>query len=122
LTKYWGKRDKELILPNNGSVSMALDKFYTQTTVEFDSKYKQDEFILNGKTLLEGEEYSEVKGHLDLVRSMAKIKENAKVKELKLFPNDNAFFMELMTGGVDAVMFDKPVLQNGSVFSLRTCS
>lgn len=40
------------------------------------------------------------------------LKENAKPEELKLFPNDNAMFMELMTGGVDAVMFDKPVVEN----------
>lgn len=40
------------------------------------------------------------------------LKENAKYKELKLFPNDNAMFMELMIGGVDAVMFDKPVIEN----------
>ncbi len=40
------------------------------------------------------------------------LKENAKFKDLKLFPNDNAMFMELMTGGTDAVMFDKPVIEN----------
>lgn len=31
---------------------------------------------------------------------------------LALYPNDNAMFMELMTGGVDAVMFDKPVVES----------
>lgn len=40
------------------------------------------------------------------------LKDNAKYEELKLFPNDNAMFMELMIGGVDAVMFDKPVVEN----------
>ena len=86
LTKYWGKRDKQLMLPNNGSVSMTLDKFFTQTTVAFDPKFKKDEFVLNGKTLAEGEEYSEVKGHLDLIRTMAKGKENAKVVSNNNFP------------------------------------
>lgn len=86
LTKYWGKRDKALMLPNNGSVSMTLDKFFTQTTVEFDKKYKKDEFLLNNKALAEGEEFDEVKGHLDLIRSMAKIKENAKVVSNNNFP------------------------------------
>lgn len=40
------------------------------------------------------------------------LKENANPKEVKLFPNDNAMFMELLTGGVDAVMFDKPVVES----------
>ena len=39
LTKYWGKRDKELMLPQNGSTSMTLSDLYTITTVEFDKKY-----------------------------------------------------------------------------------
>ncbi|MDO8624621.1 MAG: diphosphomevalonate decarboxylase, partial [Candidatus Diapherotrites archaeon] len=86
LTKYWGKRDKTLFLPNNGSVSMTLDQFYTQTTVEFDKRYQKDEFVLNEKPLAEGEEYNEVKGHLDLIRSMAKVKANAKVVSNNNFP------------------------------------
>lgn len=40
------------------------------------------------------------------------LKENAPQAELALYPNDNAMFMELMTGGVDAVMFDKPVVES----------
>ncbi|MFV0435965.1 MAG: glutamine ABC transporter substrate-binding protein GlnH [Desulfopila sp.] len=40
------------------------------------------------------------------------LKENAPEAELALFPNDNAMFMELMTGGVDAVFFDKPVVES----------
>ncbi|SMD10327.1 amino acid ABC transporter substrate-binding protein, PAAT family [Desulfocicer vacuolatum DSM 3385] len=38
------------------------------------------------------------------------LKENAKAKEIKLYPNNDAMFMELMMGGVDAVMFDSPVI------------
>lgn len=40
------------------------------------------------------------------------LKANATPADVKLFPNDNAMFMELMTGGVDAVMFDKPVVES----------
>ena len=36
LVKYWGKRNSELILPYNSSVSMTLDSLNTKTTVEFD--------------------------------------------------------------------------------------
>ena len=40
------------------------------------------------------------------------LKENSPTTKLSLYPNDNAMFMELMTGGVDAVMFDKPVIES----------
>jgi diphosphomevalonate decarboxylase len=86
LTKYWGKRDAKWMLPNNGSVSMTLDKFFTVTTVEFDSKYSQDEFWLGGQKFMEGEEAKEVFGHLDLIREMAKIKTKAKVMSENNFP------------------------------------
>ena len=53
LTKYWGKRDKELMLPQNGSTSMTLSGLYTITTVEFDDKYEKDIFILGKKEMPE---------------------------------------------------------------------
>jgi diphosphomevalonate decarboxylase len=34
LVKYWGKRDEELLLPEAGSLSVALDRLVTTTTVE----------------------------------------------------------------------------------------
>ncbi len=40
------------------------------------------------------------------------LKKNAKAKEIKLYPNNDAMFMELMMGGADAVMFDSPVIAN----------
>ncbi len=40
------------------------------------------------------------------------LKKHAPEAKLTLFPNDNAMFMELMTGGVDAVLFDKPVVES----------
>lgn len=38
------------------------------------------------------------------------LKKNVKTKELKLLPNTDNLFMELMSGGVDAVFFDSPPL------------
>ncbi|MDD4731618.1 MAG: glutamine ABC transporter substrate-binding protein GlnH [Desulfovibrio sp.] len=38
------------------------------------------------------------------------VKAHAQAKEVKLFPNNDAMFMELLTGGADAVMFDSPVI------------
>ncbi|MBU0636341.1 diphosphomevalonate decarboxylase [Candidatus Micrarchaeota archaeon] len=87
LTKYWGKRDKKWMLPNNGSTSMTLDKFYTQTTVEFDEKYGTDEIILNGeKMAADSKEGKEIREHLDLIREMAGISTKTKVSSNNNFP------------------------------------
>lgn len=40
------------------------------------------------------------------------VKANAQAKEVKLFPNNDAMFMELMSGGADAVVFDSPVVSD----------
>ncbi|MDO4766726.1 MAG: glutamine ABC transporter substrate-binding protein GlnH [Pseudomonadota bacterium] len=39
-------------------------------------------------------------------------KREAKAREVKLFPNNDAMFMELLAGGADAVIFDSPVVSD----------
>jgi diphosphomevalonate decarboxylase len=46
LVKYWGKRDEKLHLPEAASLSIALDKLLTTTTVELG--VAQDSFELDG--------------------------------------------------------------------------
>jgi diphosphomevalonate decarboxylase len=86
LTKYWGKRDSKLMLPQNSSVSMTLDGLNTKTTVEFGPKYERDIFILNREELSEGREYEEMSAFLDVVREKAGISEKAKVVSENNFP------------------------------------
>ncbi|MDF7626894.1 diphosphomevalonate decarboxylase [Lactobacillaceae bacterium L1_55_11] len=43
--KYWGKKDPVLNLPTTSSLSLTLDKFYTQTTV---SPSVRDQLTING--------------------------------------------------------------------------
>lgn len=83
-TKYWGKkRDPALKLPENASISMNLSGLTTVTTVEFDSKLKTDEVVINGET----EESTErVSTHLDIIRKMAGIKTYARVASKNNFP------------------------------------
>lgn len=38
------------------------------------------------------------------------LQNNTDVKELKLFPNTDAMFLELVSGGADAVFFDSPAI------------
>jgi len=67
-----------------------------------------DDDSINGLKSLDGKVVATKQG----TTSVEFLKENATPKEVKLFPNDNAMFMELLTGGVDAVMFDKPVIES----------
>jgi diphosphomevalonate decarboxylase len=48
LVKYWGKRDDALLLPEAGSLSVALDKLLTTTTVEL-GDFAEDAFTLDGR-------------------------------------------------------------------------
>jgi len=85
LVKYWGKRDKRLMLPHNGSISMNLDGLSTTTTVEFDNGYKEDAVYFDEQPLF-GEKRERVVRQLDIVRQHARIQHFAKVYSTANFP------------------------------------
>lgn len=72
-TKYWGKKDETLRLPENGSISMCLSNLLTTTTVEFSPKYKKDQVFLTSEVGSDSSEVStdKVIKHLDRIRKMA---------------------------------------------------
>lgn len=84
LVKYWGKRDKELILPFNSSISMTCDGLSTTTTVEFSEKYKSDTVIINDEELKKDEK--DILGHIERIRKMAGIRQFAKIVSESNFP------------------------------------
>lgn len=86
-TKYWGKKDEKLRLPENGSISMCLSNLLTTTTVEFSDKYLTDSVILNEVKNLKSDELKRVIGHLDLIRNLAGTKLRAKVISKNNFPS-----------------------------------
>ena len=51
LVKYWGKKDPQLMLPQNGSISLTLDHFYTETSVKFEPTLTHDQITFNGQRL-----------------------------------------------------------------------
>jgi diphosphomevalonate decarboxylase len=53
LVKYWGKRDDALLLPEAPSLSLALDKLLTTTTVQLGSA--EDSLLLDGAPAQPGE-------------------------------------------------------------------
>jgi len=70
LIKYWGKRNEEIILPTNSSLSVTLDAFYTETTVHFKEELERDTFILNDQEI-SGVPYDQVTNYLELFRTYA---------------------------------------------------
>lgn len=82
--KYWGKKDEELKLPTNGSISMDLSNLLTVTTVEFDPNLKEDMVMING--IKNSSEQSRVVKHLNLIRKMALNTCKAKVLSMSNFP------------------------------------
>lgn len=86
--KYWGRKDEDLKLPSNGSISMNLSGLTTTTTVEFSSEYKEDEITINGARETEGPKGTRERIilHLDRVRKLAGINEKAKVVSENSFP------------------------------------
>lgn len=67
LIKYWGKKDTELFLPMNSSLSLTLDAFYTETQVIMDDSIETDQFILNNELQSEAET-KKISRFLDLFR------------------------------------------------------
>lgn len=85
-TKYWGRKDEALRLPENGSIAMCLSNLLTTTTVEFSEKFRKDQITINGGGLEEGEAERVIK-HLDRIRSLANIDLKAKVVSNNNFPS-----------------------------------
>lgn len=86
--KYWGRKDEELRLPENGSISMCLSDLVTTTTVEFDEKLSEDIVVFNGASgvSLKADEASRTTKHLNRIREMAGILHKARVTSENNFP------------------------------------
>ena len=84
LIKYWGKRDKELILPQNSNISMTCDGMNTATTVEFSDRYKEHTVIINDEEFKKDEK--DIHGHIDRISRLAGIKQQVRVVSESNFP------------------------------------
>lgn len=82
--KYWGKKDPKINIPENGSLSVCLDGIYSITTVEFSKEYLEDEVIIDGDK--QDRELNRIINFLGHIRSLAGIKEKAKVISNNNFP------------------------------------
>ncbi|MFC6254477.1 diphosphomevalonate decarboxylase [Secundilactobacillus hailunensis] len=85
LVKYWGKLDEQLIIPQNDSLSITLDEFYTQTAVQFDPNLAADEVVFDDQILSTTDSHR-VRTFLDQVRALAHIDYRAKVTTQNFVP------------------------------------
>lgn len=83
LIKYWGKANAKLRLPLMSSLSMTLDAFYTDTSIEKTSG--PNEFYLNGKKQNEAQS-RRVFNYLKLLQDKFKISGNLIVKSINHVP------------------------------------
>jgi diphosphomevalonate decarboxylase len=85
LVKYWGLRDRALVLPYNSSISMTLDRLRSRTTVGFDPDLADDVIELNGTPAASGPREA-VARFLDRVRATAGLAARARVRSRNNFP------------------------------------
>lgn len=87
LIKYWGKKDKTLKTPTNSSISLTLDKFYTDTKVTYDPSLKSDEFYLDG-TKVEDKVAKRVYAYMNVLREMVDIPSFARIESFNNVPKE----------------------------------
>lgn len=85
LVKYWGKRDRALNLPAEGSLSLTLAALTTRTTVRFGADLDADRLVLDGAPAT-GKALARVSAWLDRVRRMAGMDRRAEVVSDNDFP------------------------------------
>lgn len=85
LVKYWGKKDEQLMIPQNSSLSLTLDQFYTDTAVQFRDELAADQITFNGQ-LLADDGQRKISRFLNVVRDLAGISMHASVDTVNHVP------------------------------------
>lgn len=85
LVKYWGKRDQELILPQTDSLSLTLDPFYTDTTVEIDPTLAADQLLIDGNQV-DPSKMGKVERVMDTIRSWSQQNQFARITSINHVP------------------------------------
>ena len=93
LIKYWGKADESYIIPMNNSLSVTLERFYTETQVTFDASLTEDQLILNGEEV-DAKETTKIQKYMDIVRDVAATDLHAKIESNNFVPTAAVFIYE----------------------------
>lgn len=84
LVKYWGKADEALKIPAVGSISITLERLWSETEVRFDPALTGDELVLDGAS--RPEQLARVSACLDVLRERAGVDLRAAVASRNNFP------------------------------------
>src|SRR5690606_29722908 len=84
LVNYWGKADLRLKIPAVGSISITLDRLWSDTEVRFDPSLDADQLELDGRS--RPEQLARVSACLDLLRARAGVMARAHVFSRNNFP------------------------------------
>lgn len=87
LIKYWGKKDMELKIPTNSSISLTLDNFYTDTKVTYDDALTKDEFYLDGERV-DDKVAKRVFKYMDVLRKEVPIPSFARIESFNNVPKE----------------------------------
>lgn len=89
LIKYWGKKNKQLKLPYTNSLSLTLDRFYTDTKASIvDSD--QDIIYLN-QQLLDDAHSKRIRNYLDIIRQFYSFSEHFQIDSVNHVPTSAGF-------------------------------
>ena len=119
LVKYWGKRDDALILPEAGSLSVALDKLLTTTTVTL-GDFAEDSFTLDGRP--------EDPGRARALLDAAGIRKRAQIESRNAFPtaaglaSSSSGFAALAVAACAAAGLDKSIAELSALARLGSGS
>ena len=70
LVKYWGKKDQKLIIPQTDSLSLTLNEFYADTSVEFRDDLTADHIEIDGHVVT-GHAADKVINFLNIIRKLS---------------------------------------------------
>jgi diphosphomevalonate decarboxylase len=82
LVKYWGKQDEERVIPYNSSLSLTLDKLYSDSIIE---TAMEDEFFLNGSKQ-DSIEMKKIFGFVERFRQQSLRKNHIRITSVNNFP------------------------------------
>ncbi|MGB9672757.1 MAG: diphosphomevalonate decarboxylase [Anaerolineales bacterium] len=85
LIKYWGNRDDQYHIPFHDSISFNLGALYTQIQVTLDTRYKQDQLIMNGEPA-NSQAHLRVSQFLDYFRHQSGVQGHCKIESTNNFP------------------------------------
>jgi len=89
LIKYWGKKNKQLKLPYTNSLSLTLDRFYTDTRATIINN-DQDIVYLN-EQLLDDQQNKRILNYLDTVRKFYSFNDHFQINSINHVPTSAGF-------------------------------